>query len=65
METAPLFLRFAAFTPGVDACLVGSSSLAHLAELVRWIDAGPLPADLRAELDAAYAAVGADWRGVI
>lgn len=58
-------LRFAAFAPGVDCALVGTSSLAHLDEAVDAIARGPLDERLRRELEARFDAVGAGWRGVI
>lgn len=60
-----LFLRFAAHAPGVSACLVGTGRPEHLEAAVRALEAGPLPADLRAEVEAAAALTGRDWPGVI
>lgn len=60
-----LALRYAAFRPGVDACLVGGTSLAHVAANVAALEAGPLPPAEEAAVLQAYAAVGAGWRGVV
>jgi len=58
-------LRFAAFAPGVDCALIGTSSIAHLDAAIDAIARGPLDEDLRRALEARFDAVGADWRGVI
>jgi aryl-alcohol dehydrogenase-like predicted oxidoreductase len=58
-------LRFSAFSPGVSAAIVGTSRLAHLEAHVRAAAAGPLPADWREPLEAAFRARGAHWPGLI
>jgi aryl-alcohol dehydrogenase-like predicted oxidoreductase len=40
-----LALRFAAFTPGVSSCIVGTTQLNHVQENISFLDAGPLTDD--------------------
>jgi len=60
-----LFLRFAAFAPGVSSALVGTRSAAHLEEAVRAAVEGPLPPDLFEAVRAAFRRAGAGWAGRI
>jgi aryl-alcohol dehydrogenase-like predicted oxidoreductase len=54
-------LRFAAFTPGVHSCIVGTTNLEHLIQNVKIIHKGPLPADLYDEIRAAFKANDPGW----
>ena len=58
-------LRFAAFAPGVDCCLVGTTSLAHLDANIAAVELGPLPEDEFAALRTRFASHAATWQGVI
>ena len=58
---AELALRFSAYAPGVHTAIVGTANPANLAADVAAAERGPLPADLLAELDAAWLRVGRDW----
>jgi aryl-alcohol dehydrogenase-like predicted oxidoreductase len=58
-----LFLRFAAFAPGVSSALVGTASASHLAEAVGAAEEGPLEPELAAALRAAWARAGLGWGG--
>ncbi len=58
-------LRFAAFAPGVDCCLVGSTRAENIDRNLRELEAGPLPEDERAAIAAAFAGKNDDWRGVV
>lgn len=58
-------LRFATFAHGVSAALVGTSSIAHLAEAVAAVGRGPLGEELVARWDAAWEAHGGAWGGVV
>jgi aryl-alcohol dehydrogenase-like predicted oxidoreductase len=58
-------LRFAAFAPGVDVCLVGTTQAAHLAKDARALEQGPLEKSQRELLEKVFAARGERWRGVI
>ncbi|HEX2568988.1 MAG TPA: aldo/keto reductase [Polyangia bacterium] len=60
-----LALRFAAFTPGVSTCIVGTASLEHLRRNASLLGQGPLPAGLIEQVRAAFGRHGADWRGLI
>jgi aryl-alcohol dehydrogenase-like predicted oxidoreductase len=54
-------LRFAAFTPGVHSCIVGTTNLEHLIQNVKIIGKGPLPPDLYDEIRAAFKAKDPGW----
>ena len=56
-----LALRFSAYAPGVHTAIVGTANPANLAANVAAAARGPLPAEVLAELDAAWARVGQDW----
>ena len=58
-------LRFTAFTPGVASSIVGTLSLAHFQQNLAWIAKGPLPVAQVAQGQAAFAAKGAGWPGLI
>lgn len=60
-----LCVRFAVFAAGVTSALVGTSRVAHLAEAVAAVAAGPLDGALRARVDDALKNLGAHWPGVI
>ncbi len=62
---ADTFLRFAAFTPGVSAALVGTASLCHLEAASRAVERGPLPEELRRGLEATFTGMGAGWPGLV
>ena len=58
-----LFVRFAAFSPGVSAVLVGTGRPAHLAEAVASFDRGELDPTISETLRSAFQRVGANWTG--
>lgn len=58
-----LSLRFAAWAPGVDCVLVGTSSPERLARAVRVVAEGPLPDDVLREVKARFDAHR--WPGMI
>ena len=60
-----LFLRFAAFAPGVDAALVGTSRVAGLERAAQCVARGPLPDELQEALRGWFGAHGARWHGVV
>ena len=64
-DWAAAFVRFAAFAPGVTACLVGTRRLGHLAECVSAVEAGRLPETEVKQLATAFDRVGVDWPGMI
>lgn len=65
LPPAELAIRFATFAPGVSTAIVGSRRLEHLAELKALVAKGPLPEQLRVEIEARFAAFGHDWPGMI
>ncbi|MDQ3265343.1 MAG: aldo/keto reductase [Myxococcota bacterium] len=60
-----LFLRFAAYAPGVTSCIVGSSNLGNLRKNVEAVSRGPLPPNVFNVLRESFARVGQDWPGQI
>ena len=65
LPPAELAIRFAAFAPGVSTSIVGSRRLSHLAETSALVAKGPLPEQIRVEIEARFAAFGHDWPGMI
>lgn len=60
-----LALRFSAFSPGVEAALLGTASLGRLDEAVASIGRGPLGAGVVAEIEARWRERAAGWGGVV
>lgn len=60
-----LFLRFAAFSPGVSACLAGTRRLEHLGRLTAAIAEGPLPEPERQRVLDAYDRADRGWTGQV
>jgi aryl-alcohol dehydrogenase-like predicted oxidoreductase len=60
-----LALRFAAWAPGVDCALVGTTSLDHLRRNVELADRGPLPAGQVEALRAGFRAHDQGWVGQV
>jgi aryl-alcohol dehydrogenase-like predicted oxidoreductase len=60
-----LALRFAAFTPGVSCCIVGTHNPGHLLRCAEIVSRGALPRDVEAGLREAFAWHGEDWRGQV
>ena len=58
-------LRFAAFTPGVASCIVGTANLDHLRENIAAVEKGPLPDGLVQSLRAAFLAHDDEWVGQV
>lgn len=61
LDWTELALRFAAYAPGVHACIVGTRDAEHLARNVEVARKGPLPPELLAAIAAAYEREGAAW----
>lgn len=60
-----LALRFAAFQPGVSACLVGTASLARLLHNLQSLQRGPLPADQVEAIRRAFRESDQGWIGQV
>jgi aryl-alcohol dehydrogenase-like predicted oxidoreductase len=58
-------LRFSAFSPGVSACIVGTSRIEHLRRAVDAVARGPLPEVLLDEVRSAFARHGSHWGGEV
>jgi len=54
LDWQEIALRFAAFTPGVDSCIVGTINPEHLKRNAEIVKKGPLPADFYEEIRAAF-----------
>jgi aryl-alcohol dehydrogenase-like predicted oxidoreductase len=64
-EWQELALRFAAFTPGVHTCIVGTANIEHLRRNIELVGRGPLPADTVAQIRAAFAQHDDNWVGQV
>jgi len=64
-DWADTALRFAAFAPGVSACLVGTRRVEALESAVRSAERGPLPGDVLDRLIGAFERRGAAWGGLV
>ncbi len=62
LDPSELFLRFVAYLPGVDCCLVGTGNLEHLKQNIRIVEKGKLPDDTISGIRAAFQN---DWAGEI
>jgi aryl-alcohol dehydrogenase-like predicted oxidoreductase len=58
-------LRFTTFTPGVSCTLVGTRQAAHLAQNIRWVERGPLPAAQVGLMREAFLREDRSWLGLI
>ncbi len=65
LDPTELAIRLAAFAPGVSTAIVGSRRLEHLAQIQASVAKGPLPAEIHAEIETRFAALGRDWPGMI
>lgn len=65
LPMAELALRFVAFAPGVDSCIIGSTNLHHLHANLRTLEAGPLPRDVISAITHAFTQQGDHWQGEI
>ena len=64
-DPTALALRFSAFAPGVDSVITGTRSLQNLERNVQILQAGPLPQEALAPIQAAWATHGAAWSGQV
>jgi aryl-alcohol dehydrogenase-like predicted oxidoreductase len=60
-----LFLRFAAFAPGVHSAIVGTSSIEHLRQNIALINNGPLPGDLIGNIRSSFQQHDEGWIGLV
>ncbi len=65
MPWGELALRFALWHPGVSCAVVGTASVAHLHENLKWAANGPLPDDVLRLCHAAFRQYDRDWIGQI
>jgi aryl-alcohol dehydrogenase-like predicted oxidoreductase len=60
-----LALRFAAFTPGVHSCIMGTNKLDHIQENVVAVEKGPLPDEMLAAIRGRFKEHDRYWIGQI
>jgi len=58
-------LRFAAFTPGVHSCVMGTNKLDHIRDNVASLEKGPLPDDMQAAIRGRFKEHDRYWIGQI
>lgn len=63
IEPGELALRFAAYTWGIDSCIVGSTNVAHLQANVQAVSKGRLPDDVIAQVRETFRWHDRDWIG--
>lgn len=63
MDPLEVALRFAAFTYGVDSCIVGTTNVKHLRKNAAQIANGKLPDAMVAEIQSAFRQHSQDWIG--
>ena len=65
LKWGELAIRFSSQTLGVSGAIVGTASAARMAENIKWIATGPLPAPLYAAVRDAFEQRGEFWRGEV
>ncbi|WP_027461387.1 aldo/keto reductase [Deinococcus murrayi] len=65
LEWDEFALRFSAFAPGVSSAIVGTARVENLKRNAAIIERGPLPAELLAQIESAWAEHGGDWGGEV
>jgi aryl-alcohol dehydrogenase-like predicted oxidoreductase len=65
LDWSELALRFAAFTPGVATCIVGTTRLENLQRNVRALEHGPLAPELVSQIREAFRRNDHGWDGQI
>jgi aryl-alcohol dehydrogenase-like predicted oxidoreductase len=60
-----LAVRFAAYTWGVDSCIVGTTSFEHLQQNIGSIEKGKPPQSVIAELRSAFRRHDNNWIGQV
>ncbi|MCX6132786.1 MAG: aldo/keto reductase [Ignavibacteriales bacterium] len=65
MPWQELALRFAAFTWGVDSCIVGTTNPAHLQQNAEYLNRGKLPQDVVDELRSSFRKHDNNWLGQV
>jgi aryl-alcohol dehydrogenase-like predicted oxidoreductase len=63
IEPQELFIRFSAFTPGVDSAIIGTSSTDHLMTALNAVDKGELPEEIAREIRNRFAENDNNWTG--
>jgi aryl-alcohol dehydrogenase-like predicted oxidoreductase len=62
---AEVAIRFSSFTPGVSACIVGTSNLDHFKESIVAVEKGPLNAGMKDYLERKFRENDDNWIGLI
>jgi aryl-alcohol dehydrogenase-like predicted oxidoreductase len=64
IDPKELFLRFTAFTPGVDCCITGTRNTEHLKTNLEIINKGPLAYEVYSAIRKAFVENDDGWRGL-
>ena len=64
MSWHELALRFVAFLPGVHSSIIGTTSIEHLRENLRYVEKGPLPESNSKKIFDTFRKHGKDWVGL-
>jgi aryl-alcohol dehydrogenase-like predicted oxidoreductase len=64
MSWQELAIRFVAFLPGVHSSIIGTTSIDHLKENLRYVELGPLPENITRRITQAFAQHGSGWVGL-
>ncbi|QRN99601.1 aldo/keto reductase [Archangium violaceum] len=65
LDWSELALRFAAFAPGVESCIVGTTKVENLQRNLRAVEKGPLPDALVDRIRGAFRRHDQGWDGLI
>ncbi|MCP2013766.1 aryl-alcohol dehydrogenase-like predicted oxidoreductase [Deinococcus sp. HSC-46F16] len=65
LEWTEFALRFSAFAPGVGSAIVGTARVENLERNAAIVERGPLPAELLAQIEAAWTEHGGEWGGEV
>jgi aryl-alcohol dehydrogenase-like predicted oxidoreductase len=63
LEWQEVFLRFAAYAPGVNSAIAGTANKEHFLRNIEIVKQGPLPAELNDFIRQAYVQHGESWTG--
>ncbi len=65
LDWGEIALRFAAYSEGVQCCITGTATLAHLQENIARVERGPLPPETVRALRDRFRAHDAGWVGQV
>jgi aryl-alcohol dehydrogenase-like predicted oxidoreductase len=65
MDWQEIAVRFAAFSEGVDCCIIGSTKLEHIIKNISFIEKGELPGEIYSAIRNAFKANDENWIGML